>query len=386
MYSKGAGPAGPFFNESIYKPMFLTAYNLPHYLMSRGLVTTESVVAGDFILAETGRRNRNFKIMRRTQPGLFVKQIKTAEPQAMGTLQREAAFYRTVHTDPRYTRIRSVIPKFVDSDPSRHALTLSLTENAMSMAEHHTRMGAYPESTAHMLGWTLGLVHAHGPDMLADPAMRAVFPCQTPWPLLFDQTGYSFLDAFGPIGAQLTSAIQQLPALQPKLSALRPYWQFDSVIHGDMKWDNCLVTHRADGQAEVTIVDWELADLGDGAWDVASIFKEYLFVTLFHASASQYAGTPAQPFTPQTIETLRPSIRAFWQAYATVRGFAPEQARAYLDRAVRYTAGRMIVGVLEYLAASPQYAVLIPTILQTSLSLLDAPHIAAAQMTGVQLN
>ena len=366
--------------------MFLTAYNLPHYLMSKGLVSTESVVAGDFILAETGRRNRNFKIMRRTQPGLFVKQIKTTEQQAITTLQREAAFYRAVHTDPRYARIRTLIPRYIDSDPSRHALTLSLTENAMSMAEHHMREAAYPESTAQMLGWALGLVHSHGPEMLRDPAMRAVFPCQIPWPLTLDQTGYSFLDAFGSVGAQLSRAIQQFPTLQPKLSALRPHWQYDSILHGDMKWDNCLVSRRADGQLDVTIVDWELADIGDGAWDVASIFKEYLVITIFHSNAHQYSGaqTP-QGFSAQTIETLQPSIRAFWQAYTAVRSFTPEQARAYLDRAIRFTAGRLIVGVLEYLAASPQYGALIPTMLQTGVNMLEAPQIAAAQMIGAQI-
>ena len=66
--------------------MFLTAYNLPHYLMSKGLISAQSVVDGDFVLAEAGRRNRNFKVMRRQQPGLFVKQIKSMEAQAITTI------------------------------------------------------------------------------------------------------------------------------------------------------------------------------------------------------------------------------------------------------------------------------------------------------------
>src|SRR5262249_28086894 len=152
--------------------------------------------------------------------------------QAVMTLDREAAFYRAVHTDARYARIRTIIPRFIDADSSRHALTLSLTENSMSMAEHHMRESVYPPATAQMLGWALGVVHAHGAEMMADPAMRAVFPCQMPWPLTFDQSGYSFLDSFGAVGQQLARAIQQFPTLQPQLSALRPFWQYDSVIHG----------------------------------------------------------------------------------------------------------------------------------------------------------
>ncbi len=366
--------------------MFLTAYNVPHYLMSRGLITAESVVAGDFTLAEAGRRNRNFKIIRRTQPGLFLKQIKTTEQQAIATIQREAAFYRVVHTDPKYAAIRKLIPKYVDFDAARNALTLGLAENTESMAELHTREGRYPEATAQMLGWALGVSHSFGPTIIADPALRPVFPCQTPWPLTLDQTGYSFLDGFGPVGAQLKQAIQQFPTLKPKLSALRPQWQYDSLVHGDMKWDNCLVSRRPGGESEVTIVDWELADIGDGAWDVATIFKEYIVATILQSHARQSAGIQApQFFSAQTIETLQPSIRAFWKAYISARSFTAEQSRAYLERAVCFTAGRMIVAVLEYLAASPQYGALIPTMLQTGVNLLESPQVAAVQLIGMQV-
>jgi phosphotransferase family enzyme len=352
--------------------MFLTAYNVPHYLMSKGLISAESVVAGDFTLAEAGRRNRNFKIIRRTQPGLFLKQIKTTEQQAIVTIQREAAFYRAVEADPKYAAIRKLIPRYVDFDAARNALTLSLAENTESMAEQHAREGRYPESSAQMLGWALGVAHSHGPTIVADPALRPVFPCQIPWPLALDQTGYSFLYGFGPVGAQLKQAIQQFPTLQPKLSALRQSWQYDSLIHGDMKWDNCLVSRRAGGESEVTIVDWELADIGDGAWDVATIFKEYIVATILQSHARQ-------------IETLQPSIRAFWMAYGAARSFTAEQARAYLERAVCYTAGRMIIAVLEYLTASPQYGALIPAMLQAGVNMLDAPQLSAVQLIGMQI-
>jgi len=101
--------------------MFITAYNLPHYLISKGIVTAKSVIDGDFVVAEAGRRNRNFKIMRRKHPGLFLKQIKSSEQQAVATLQREAAFYRFIASNPAYASIRDVVPRFVDFDERRSA-------------------------------------------------------------------------------------------------------------------------------------------------------------------------------------------------------------------------------------------------------------------------
>ena len=362
--------------------MFLTAYNLPHYLMAKGLLDTESIVDGDLMIAEAGRRNRNFKVLRRKSPGLFVKQIKTTEAQAIATVQREAAFYRLVHSDAKYTAIRGLIPRFVDYDARRYAVTLTLTDNAESMQERHMREGRYSEETARTLGRALGLIHVHGAAMIASPAARAMFPHQLPWPMTFDQTGYQMLNTFGPIGPALAAGIQQLPRLQPALSALRSEWRFDSLIHNDMKWDNCLLKIK-DGEPELTIVDWELADIGDGAWDVATIFKEYLMAALLNVTAREAAAAQNYPAPPVvTTESLQPAVRAFWQAYAAARGLAGYDQQLTLLRTVRLTAGRMIIGVLEYLGGTPQLGPLGATMLQTAMGLLDQPQLAATQMMG----
>jgi len=363
--------------------MFLTAYNLPHYLLSKGLIDAQAIVEGDFTIAEAGRRNRNFKVLRRGASGLFVKQIKTTEAQAITTIQREAAFYRAVHADTKFAAIRGLIPEFVDHDPRRHALALRLTDNAESMQERHAREGKYGEDTARALGRALGLVHLHGSAILSDPAARSLFPCQPPWPLTFDQSGYQMLDALGPIGPALAAGIRQFPSLQPLLSALRSEWKFDSLIHNDMKWDNCLLKIQQDGEPELTIVDWELADLGDGAWDVGTIFKEYIMAVLLNANMRETAS--AQNYPPPaliTLESLQPSIRAFWQAYAAARGLAGYEEQTTLLRAVRLTAGRMIVAVLEYLGPSAQLGTLGTTMLQTSVGLLEAPQIGMLQLMG----
>ncbi len=367
--------------------MFLTAYNLPHYLLNKGLINAQSVVDGDFLLAEAGRRNRNFKIVRRQHPGLFVKQIKTNEPQATTTIGREAAFYRSVHSDPKYRNLVALIPKFVHFEAQRHALTLNLTENAESMAEHRTRLSGMPESTAALLGNALGIVHSHGPQMQADEKLRSLFACQVPWPLTLDQAPAGFLEYFGAIGTQLKESLKQFPALTPALSALRAEWRFDSLIHGDMKWDNCLISTAADGNPSVTIVDWEMADLADGAWDVATIFKEYIVAAILSANAQQAAAVQNAPPGPaQPIEAMQPSIRAFWKAYANARQLSGPHAYQYLERSVKYTAARMPIAVLEYLSASPQYSTLISAMLQTAMNLLQSTQTAIVQMIGTPVN
>jgi len=349
--------------------MFLTAYNLAHYLVAKGLITTKSVVDGDFILAEAGRRNRNFKVARRRHPGIFVKQIKSTEPQAISTIQREAAFYRAIHADPRYSAIAGMIPKFLDYEPSRYALALTLTENAESLSERQMRDPVTPPEIAARLGDALGRIHAHGGAVAADPALRPLLPCQLPWTLTLDQSGYGFLQAYGALGSQLAQAISQSPNLPALLAGLRPRWQFDSLTHGDMKWDNCLIR----GEDELIVIDWELADLGDGAWDVATIFKEYVVATLL----------PRPQGPPLTLEATRPSVRAFWKAYAASRALTGAAARIYLDRAVRYTGARMVIAVLEYAAFAQQLDDFGMQLLGAAGRILESPQIATAQLTGV---
>jgi Phosphotransferase enzyme family len=347
--------------------MYLTAYNLSNFLVSKGLLTMDSIVDGDFMVAEAGRRNRNFKVIRRKAPGLFVKQVKTSDAQAAMTIQREAGFYQRVHSDPKFAALAAMIPKFVDYEPQRQAIVLGLTEGAEGLSERQAREKTFPENYASLLGNALAIANSFGSAMMQDPANRSLFPCQLPWPLLLDQTGLSFLDGFGQIGQQLAASIKQFPTLQPMLSALRPSWQFDSLTHGDMKWDNCLIRTSVEGD-QLTIVDWELADIGDGAWDVATIFKEYVVTALSGGG--------------QMLDTMRPSIRAFWRAYTMGRGLSGPAAQMYLDRAVRFTAARMLIAFLEYTAGGPQYQALGNSMLQAATNILEAPQIAAAQLVG----
>jgi Phosphotransferase enzyme family len=362
--------------------MFLTAYNLAHYLTAKGLITMQSVVDGDFIVAEAGRRNRNFKVNRRKQPGIFVKQVKSTEPQAIMTIQREAGFYRAIHTGASYSGISGMIPKFLDYEPSRYALALMLTEHAESLSERQLREAVLPEDVAAKLGTALGQIHGYGRVVATDTTLRPLLPCQMPWPLTLDQTGYGFLQAYGVLGTQLSQAIHETSGLQQALSGLRALWQYDSLTHGDMKWDNCLL--RGD---DLVIVDWELADLGDGAWDVATIFKEYVVSTLTNGAIREAAKAQNVAVPPElTIDAIRPSARAFWRAYAAARGLVELAARAYLERAIRYTAPRMVIAVLEYCAMTQQLDAMGRQMLDASRRILEYPQIASAQLIGVPAN
>ena len=59
--------------------------------------------------------------------------------------------------------------------------------------------------------------------------------------------------------------------VRPLLGALDAAWTPTTVIHGDLRADNVMVT--ADG---VVFIDWETAGRGDPAWDVGALLAEVL--------------------------------------------------------------------------------------------------------------
>jgi hypothetical protein len=364
--------------------MFLTPYNLACYLTASGTITRDSVVDGDFAVQEAGRRNRNFKVLRRNMPGLFVKQIKRTEQQAIGTIEREARFCQSVQTHPALAPLSAVIPRFVHYDPQRYALTFLLADRAESVQERYLRDPRHDERISSALGKSLALVHGRAPAILADPALASQFLRQVPWPLTLHETGLPMLNAFGPIGPALAGGIQSRPALQGLLASLKAEWNVDALIHNDMKWDNCLVRTVGPGNApQISIVDWELADVGDSSWDIGAILREYVTAVLVNRYARETAAaqnTAAPP--PLQPEALQPSARAFWSGYCEGRGLSGYAADALLNKSVRMCGGRMIVGVLEYLAAAQQLGPLGEAMLDTSQNLLLQPAAAAQQIFG----
>lgn len=55
------------------------------------------------------------------------------------------------------------------------------------------------------------------------------------------------------------------------LREARERWRPMCLIHGDLKHDNVLVEADEHGITGVTVIDWEMARLGDPAWDLAGL-------------------------------------------------------------------------------------------------------------------
>ena len=365
--------------------MILSRSNVVHYLTEQGLIAPDSVVDGDLMVADASRRNRNFKVIRRTQQGYFVKQIQIWDPQTVAALAAEATCYRLARTMPEFASLTALVPRDFLFDTQRHVLVTELLLDGETLSDHHRRLNAFPPEPARLIGAQFGNLHREPMPSLEGRPEASAFRRQHPWILLAHQHGANLFNALSGANAQLLQIVQSYPDFQRTLDELRADWKADRLVHGDVKWDNCVV-YRATGNGALAhkVVDWELADVGDAAWDLGGLLQAYISFWVLSMRVSgdmlpaQIANTALYP-----IEAMQPSIRAFWQAYVEARGLQAAAARTLLMRSTKYGAARMIQTAYESMQYSPQIAPNALALLQVSFNVLKDPKEAVTHLLGL---
>ena len=67
-----------------------------------------------------------------------------------------------------------------------------------------------------------------------------VFPRRAPWILSFHKVAPQMLQNVSGGNQQLLQLLHRYPEFGRILDQLASEWKFESLIHGDIKWDNCV--------------------------------------------------------------------------------------------------------------------------------------------------
>jgi hypothetical protein len=363
--------------------MILSRSNVVHYLLDRGLLTYDAVVNDDLMVADFARRNRNFKVWRGLEQGFFIKQIQAWDPQTVAHLAAEANCYRIAREATEFSVLAATVPRDLLYDPKQHVLVTELLPKAESLMEHHLRLKAFPTDVARLFGEQLGRLHREPVLTLEGRPERSLFRCQPPWALSGHRD--SMFGAISGGSSQMFQILQSYPDFQRALDEMRDDWRFERLVHGDLRWENCVIYPRdSSGKLEGRIVDWELADIGDSAWDVGGMLQAYIcfWVTSMRFDTDKSLAA-IEESAVYPIERMLPSIRAFWHGYIAELRIDPDAADAVLMRSIKYGAARMILTAYEALQYSPQVSPPALALLQVSLNVLKEPKRAAAQILGL---
>jgi aminoglycoside phosphotransferase (APT) family kinase protein len=337
-----------------------------------------------YLAFESRRRNRNFSVFTSAQ-SFFVKQLPAIFPEAVDCLRRESFCYQQTSTNPELAVLKTWMNAYVDHDPERHVLITEYLRDAENLHEMHARMRAYSITVAQALGEALGSLHRASSGFAAMDGFAVGFPKTPPWALTIGQDASLELASLPGGHRQVLLRIRELPALLTGLTAVRDAWRCDEFIHGDIRGDNILVSSSPDGSAlSVHFVDWELADIGDQAWDVASMLATYLEYWLFTPPVQQRPELSRESsIDTESHKQIRVALAESLRSYVKTRQLSDESARGMNSRLMPLLAARLVRSAFDAVAGMDQISHEAMTMLEIAQFALANPDRAYAELLGI---
>lgn len=353
-------------------------------LLGMALLDGGQILDGGLRVDGAPRRNQSHKVQPLSGPCYFVKQGIGPDGEAL--VAREAFIYRFLNSGSAPSEIQRALPRFCGYDESRRLLVLGLSPASLSLREYWARRGSIPRAAAAAIGRALAGLHGMPP-----PETTAEWepggPRYAAWPLSLHRPAIGVLRDSSVANLELIRMIQEFPAFCRLLDELRGGWRSDSLIHHDLKADNCVLGRIAGGaprRHEVKIVDWETCGPGDPCWDVGSFFGDLLGLWLL--SIPILSDMPLErrlDLTRFPLDRSHPANRAFWNAYVEGRGLTRREEREILRRAVRYSAARLLQSAFEQTQGSHRVTGNVVCLLQVAWNVLDRPAEAATRLLGL---
>jgi Ser/Thr protein kinase RdoA (MazF antagonist) len=345
--------------------------DIAHYLLSLGLVKPRDVVEEGLTIVDASRRNCVYLTTTRDGPTYVVKQ---ASPRTARTLAHEAAVLRVLADTAELT---AHLPTVVHHEPEAARLILRTPGDARDW-ETYQSAARFPRTPARILGRALAGLHGLPADFVEDlpPAVDPMWGLSLPEPpheLLLDLSA----------GAQdLVARLQSSQALCDRLEELRDAGSYNTLVHGDLRWDNCLAVAAPGSRrrSRLLLVDWELAGPGAAGFDVGTVLAEYLrswvesIPIVEPADPGRFVARAGHP-----LRRMQPAIQAFWSSYrlATPR-------RPTLRRVIELAAVRVLQTAVERaqgLAAASAHVV---TLVQLTDNMLRDPEDAGLSLLGLR--
>ena len=321
------------------QPMYLTAQNVPLYLAERRLISWRSLVDGPLTVVDASRRNHNFKVYCGALPGFFVKQAAAFDALSIDTLRRDGRCYWLANNHAEFRSLKPLLPDFHTFDVNRSILVTALLEQSETVHQLHLRFASFPEYIAASLGYALAALHVPFRTLPASTS-RSAFPHILPWVLALNNP-ITFPDSLQtPVGRSLLNVVRER-GMDQTLARLGAEWRVETLVHGDLKWDNCLSVNDGFAGCSVRIIDWEIADVGDSAWDAGALIQAYIAHWIFTTPV----GREGVPNIDERFAAMQPAMRAFWRAYASASGTTTDMS--FLRRMIAYAAARLVQTAYE---------------------------------------
>jgi hypothetical protein len=309
-------------------------------------------------ILETSISHRSFRVRRGASPGLFVKKADLTRSHGRG-LATEAAVYRLARTSKL---LDLVVPPCRAVSPDDSLVVLEevpgtpLSETGFARGEpvsrDHKILCRYGRATAR--------VHQVRPHPLGEP----------PWLLTALEPGWGTYPWLPEPCRHLLMRLASVPLFRQGFARAASTWRSASLVHGDLRWANVLAMLDDEPQ-RLWLVDWELACLGDPAWDLGSVLADLL------------AAAAVRWLEDGELPDVWPGARAFFASYRHVAPSADVEWLELVRRSVALTGVRLIQTLVEYGYFDMGYlAAAEPLLLPWAAALLQCPDEIVSELVG----
>ena len=338
----------------------LTRRDAVHHLLRLGLVTPVDLVDAGVTATEYTGRNRLVQIEIAGGTGYVVKEPQRPGTPDAATMWIEGALSWMSANDPAFAELARWMPKYYHYDERNALLTTELVVPSASLYSVLFAGSAQP-ATLRELGRVFALLHGPVSRGLQDRT-RKLFRTGPAWAITLG-TPQQIFAPVNDAGRTVLQRVMDYPGGPEALARAREMWRDVHLIHGDAKAGNVLV--RPDGS--VRVIDWEIAAIGDGLWDVAGIVHSMLI--------PQY----------QIVEDLaaaerraRPLLEAFWDGYVSDLAEPPpgDDPRVTM---LRLAGTRLVQTCLETTLYTDRIDPFLDGTLRMGLELMTRPELSRAR-------
>jgi tRNA A-37 threonylcarbamoyl transferase component Bud32 len=296
-------------------------------------------------------------------PSYIVKQPRDPLAPDAATMWTEAAIFWLSANEPAFAPLVRWMPKYYHYDERNAILTIELVQPADSLMTKLSAGGTVPPEMLHDVGRAFGVLHGPVSAILRDERARKLFRTGLAWATTLGSAQQQYVPSTNAARAILAQVAQRPDALFA-LERARSAWRDEHVIHGDAKAANIMVLE--DGS--VRVIDWEIAALGDGLWDLGGLVHSLL--------------VPNPIEIPLPLEAAqrraRPLLDALWAGYAAAFPQLPpgDDPRVTL---LRLAGVRMLQTCLESAQFTEQIHPAIPGVLAMGMELMTQPEATRAR-------
>jgi hypothetical protein len=288
--------------------------------------------------------------------------------------------YRVLSSFARRDRLSGYIARLVAYDAGLHLLILELVADASNARERQLARRRFPLWPARRLATALALLHDPARIDQLQPTVLEDLSDVIPGALSLHRPHLSLIQQASTATLEMLALVQGSNELCGRLDEVAETWRPSALIHRDVKWDNVLLD-SVTTRRKLTIVDWELAGIGDPAWDVGSVMADYLSVWL--SSIPMGAGRGIDAYVEHAVvplHSIQPAIRTFWHGYRRTRHLDDHQQLAALLAAVQSAAVRLLQTAFEHTQGRRELDGRVVASVQLSNNILREPSLAARQL------